>query len=164
MGAQTSLKSKMSAAKQVFGVVAFVAFLGSSAYGLNNVQSVEVYVPDCNDCGMTFLGRIELQICGHNGTEPYCCSTGILDDPSQDDFNAGTISKFSGDLLFGCNHFDLKNTTPNNMSMRIQHHGSDAGKFSMVKCITESKVYECAFKRFLDNEDFEVSTDCKYEA
>ena len=73
-------------------------------------------------------------------------------------------SKFSGDLLFGCNHFDLKNTTPNNMSMRIQHHGSDAGKFSMVKCITESKVYECAFKRFLDNEDFEVSTDCKYEA
>ena len=51
----------MSAAKQVFGVLAFVAFLGSSAYGLNNVQSVEVYVPDCNDCGMTFLGRIELQ-------------------------------------------------------------------------------------------------------
>ena len=51
----------MSAAKQVFGVLAFVAFLGSSAHGLNNVQSVEVYVPDCNDCGMTFLGRIELQ-------------------------------------------------------------------------------------------------------
>ena len=103
------------------------------------------------------------KVCYHNATGPTCCSTGILDDPTQDDFNEGTISKFSGDLLFGCNHFDMKATAPNNIDMRITHHGTDAGKFPWVKVITESHVYQCNFKRFLDNDDFEVSTDCAYE-
>jgi len=152
--------------KQTFFVLfVSVAFgLSSVCHGLNNIQSVEVYTDDCSDCGMTFLGRIELEVCGHNATDPFCCDTGILDDPTQDDFNRGTISKFSGDLLFGCNHFDLKTTTPATLRMRITHHGTDAGKFTVVKVITESHAYQCNFKRFLDNEDFEVSKDCSYEA
>merc|ERR1712183_68179 len=110
---------------------------------------------------MTFLGRVELLVCGANNK---CCNAGILDDPTQDDFNRGTISTFSGDLLGECNHFDLATTAPNQMNMKLSHHGTDAGKFTQVKVITESRVYQCKFHRFLDNSDTEISHECAYDS
>merc|ERR1719443_1666604 len=88
-----------SSVKQAVSFLVVLAFGLTAVAGLNNIQSVEVYTDTCHQCGMTFLGRIEFQVCYHNATGPTCCTTGILDDPTQDDFNEGTISKFSGDLL-----------------------------------------------------------------
>jgi len=140
-----------------------LVLLPALALADNSIQHVEVYTADCSDCGMTFLGRIELQVCAAGNV---CCGTGILDDPTQDDFNRGTISTFAGDLLGSCDNFDMGNSLPSQISMKLSHHGTDAGKFDNVKVITSSnKVYVCDFHRFLDNEDTETSygTDCYYE-
>merc|ERR1711931_338767 len=118
MGVIQRCKFKMAVVPKI--LLAFI--LPALALALNNIQSVEVFTDDCNDCGMTFLGRVELLVCGVNNK---CCSTGILDDPTQDDFNRGTISTFSGDLLGECNHFDLAKSTPNQIYMKLSHHGTD---------------------------------------
>ena len=52
----------MASIKQTFFALLVAAFGLCHVHGFNNIQSVEVYTDDCNDCGMTFLGRIELEV------------------------------------------------------------------------------------------------------
>ena len=103
--------------KPVLAVLAFVAM--TSAYP-NAIHSVQVYTSDCHGCGMSFFGKIKLQISGYGGRT---CDTGILDNVGHDDFNAGTISTFTGSNLGQCNKFDLTSYTSDAV-MKITHSGT----------------------------------------
>merc|ERR1719477_175043 len=65
----------------------------------NKIHRIEFFTADCFNCGMSVLGKITVDIYGQAGKH---CNTGLLDNVGKDDFNRGTISKFSGATIGKC--------------------------------------------------------------
>merc|ERR1711910_43045 len=53
--------------------ILLVACLASSGLGLGTIQKVSLRPSECNNCGMTALGQLNLKICGGSLPE-RCCS------------------------------------------------------------------------------------------
>merc|ERR1712180_115884 len=113
----------------------------------NKIHRIEVFTSDCLQCGMSVLGKITVDIYGQAGKH---CNTGLLDNVGKDDFNRGTISKFSDATIGNCNNYDLGNTKAE-ISMKITHSGSDGGKFNWIQVFSDKGHYQCFFSSNLDN-------------
>merc|ERR1712203_682085 len=81
----------------------------------NKIHRIEVYTSDCFLCGMSFFGKISLEVYGQGGRY---CNTGLLDNVGTDDFNRGTISTFAHSTIGNCNNYNLGNTK-NDVSMKL---------------------------------------------
>ena len=143
----------------LFCLVALAMGKGTTkAPAANKIRRVEVFTSDCFQCGMSALGKISLDIYGQAGKH---CNTGLLDNIGKDDFNRGTISKFTGATIGHCNGYDLGKTM-NEISMKITHSGSDGGKFKWVQVYADHGHWECFFSSNLDNNQSEIGHGCKF--
>merc|ERR1712112_571528 len=128
----------------LFCLVAVAMGKGTTkAPAANKIRRVEVFTSDCFQCGMSALGKIG------------------LDNFGKDDFNRGTISKFTGATIGHCNGYDLGKTM-NEISMKITHSGSDGGKFKWVQVYADHGHWECFFSSNLDNNQSEIGHGCKF--
>lgn len=140
-------------------------FLGCLLYCVLNVQSlgnierVSLLPSNCNNCGMTALGQVNIkvrkwylsrsfhfafhfQICGSSG-EPCCGIVNIADFRS---IQEGQIYDFTGDEgLEDCYRFPLdKVNAVEDFTMTVYHEGSDGGQFDWVEVGTsDGAVVRC---------------------
>ena len=101
---------------------------------INWMDLVEVYTHDCDDCGMSVGGNIYLEVCS---SDNECCKTDELDNPFKDDFDPGTTSRFTSDILGDCWEFDL-GQTQDDVGMTIEHKGEFKSQVNFFKGVALS--------------------------
>ena len=103
-----------------------VGALNAQIPTMNRVQSVKMMTGECQTCGMDeSSSELDLEICGYMGLLYVCCQTGVLDNPTVDDFRPGNISTFEQSEIGDCNGFDLTNNTDYaTIVMDLSHKGS----------------------------------------
>merc|ERR1719192_994627 len=74
--------------------ILLVASLSSSTLGLGTIQKVSLRPSECNNCGMTSLGQLNLKICG--GSLPEVCSS-IVNIANFENVNEGIVYDYSGE-------------------------------------------------------------------
>merc|ERR1711915_585365 len=105
-----------------------------SAVGLGTIQRISILTSDCENCGMTLLGQVNLKICG--GAPEPCCSIVNIADFDSDMFNEGQIDNYTGEYqLEGCFNYNLS---------------SDGGQLDWVEVTTERTTIRCPLGFWMD--------------
>merc|ERR1712223_914891 len=82
----------------------------STTLGLGTIQKVSLRPSECNNCGMTSLGQLNLKICGGSLPEVCCSIVNIANFE-----NVNTIDQFQ---------------------LTVYHEGSDGGQLDYVEVAT----------------------------
>jgi len=152
-----------------FNAVSFFVVLMMASVGAANtdddsdlVEMVKVFTSDCEDCGMGSNGNLTIILLIYYG-EGTC--------PIEDltNFEKGTVRTLKGSDLQSCDGIDISTQEMRpTAGVELWHSGSDNVKIDKVQVFTTGGLYECHFKRMLENEDEEeatgVSGDCTYPA
>merc|ERR1719373_1111882 len=123
-------------------VVLMLIVVVGSLHGLGTITRVSLQPSDCENCGMTALGQVNLKICG-GSSEPCCAIVNIADFHSVDE---GQIYDYTGDNgLEDCHRYSLNNVvTVDDLSLTVYHEGSDGGQFDWVEVATsEGSIVRC---------------------
>jgi len=129
----------------------------------NTIKKIEMQTSDEPDSGMNhLLGQVTLDICRAPGD---CCSTNVLDNPFEDNFQDGGFDVFSDRNVLGeCADFDIGNPEPFEGMLILYHQGTDGYKGRYAKIYTEADTdYKCYYVAFLDGDDSEEGQDCSFE-
>merc|ERR1719468_1490502 len=141
----------------MISTILFFAFLRlSSAYslpstaGFGTIQRVSILTSDCENCGMTLLGQVNLKICG--GVPEACCSVVNIGNFDSGMFNEGQIDNYSGGhMLEGCFNYNLSNaSSASDMTLTVYHEGSDGGQLDWVEIHTDNRSARCPMGFWLD--------------
>ena len=113
--------------------------LSSPSLGLGTIQKVSLRPSECNNCGMTSLGQLNLKICGGSLPE-VCCS--IVNIANFDNVNEGIVYDYSGEhMLEDCwNYSLLAVDTIDQFQLTVYHEGSDGGQLDYVEVATSDNM------------------------
>merc|ERR1712117_347974 len=134
-----------------FIVVEFFLFLHCSN-GLGTIKRISVRPSECEDCGMTAFGQVNMKICG--GVPEACCA--VVNIANFEQLYEGVIYDFTGDKgLEDCFEYSLQRVnTLDQFGMTVYHEGSDGGQFDWVEIETsDSSVIKCSLGQFMDDFD-----------
>lgn len=106
-----------------------------SLHGLGTITRVSLRPSDCEYCGMTALGQVNLKICG--GSSEACC--GIVNIANFESMVEGEIYDYTGEHeLEDCWGYKLdKVNTVEDFSLTVYHEGSDGGQFDWIEVVTD---------------------------
>jgi len=140
-----------------------IASFAVLAIDANKIRKIEMQTSDEPDSGMNHLfGQVTLDICRSPGN---CCSTNVLDNPFEDNFQDGGFDVFSDVSVLGeCADFEFGNPQPFEGMMILKHEGTDGYKGRYSKIYTDDNTdFKCYYVAFLDLEDSEAGQDCSIE-
>ena len=122
--------------------ILLVACLASSCLGLGTIQKVSLRPSECNNCGMTALGQLNLKICGGSLPE-RCCS--IVNIANYDNINEGIIYDYMGEHeLEDCWNYSLQAVNSiEQFQLTVYHEGSDGGQLDYVEVTTTVNTVRC---------------------
>merc|ERR1711981_482012 len=148
---ETSIKSKMTKL-----LILFSASSGSI------IREIRIKTSNCADCGMTFLGELSVKVCGQGMPPALCCVTPNLDN-REENFTEGKTDIFSGVDLKECYNFDMGNVEQtSDFGITLYHALTDGGQFDWAQVLlSDNKVLQCEFSRFLDGADYEAGMNCQ---
>jgi len=133
-----------------------VIIIGRFPYDCN----VKIYLIECNNCGMTTLGRINIKLCG--GGPTACC--GIVDLGTYGNFQQGSIHQFEGAELQTCNNYHLTNIDNiEEFELTVYHEGSNAVMFDWIEIISTSHRVRCPEGIFMEGDSMYTSPYCFLE-
>merc|ERR1712170_107690 len=141
------------------GLIATNLILLSSA---SLLREVRVKTAGCSDCGMTpFFGQLSAKVCGQ-GMAPALCCVAVNLQNRESNFQEGKTDIFAGTDLKECYNFEMGSiANATDFDITIYHALTDGGQFDWVQVyLTDSKVLQCEFERFLDGADFEHGHNC----
>merc|ERR1712142_161432 len=135
----------------------------SPGLGLGSIQKVSLRPSECNNCGMTALGQLNLKICGGSLPE-RCCS--IVNLANYDNINEGIIYDYMGEHeLEDCWNYSLQGVDSiDQFRLTVYHEGSDGGQLDYVRVTTTQQTVNCNLGYWLDGYDSVVATDCSFMA
>ena len=115
------------------------ASLCSPGLGLGTIQKVSLRPSECNNCGMTALGQLNLKICGGSLPE-VCCS--IVNIANFENINEGIVYDYSGEhMLEDCWNYSLQAvSTIDQFQLTVYHEGSDGGQLDYVEVATSDNM------------------------
>eukprot|EP00091_Calanus_sinicus_P022020 TRINITY_DN6792_c0_g1_i2.p1 TRINITY_DN6792_c0_g1~~TRINITY_DN6792_c0_g1_i2.p1 ORF type:complete len:125 (-),score=35.30 TRINITY_DN6792_c0_g1_i2:114-488(-) len=104
-----------------------LAGLGQALAGMGTIQRISILTSDCENCGMTLLGQVNLKICG--GAPEPCCSVVNIGNFDSGNFNEGVIDDYTGGHeLESCFNYNLSlASSASDLSLTVYHEGSDGG-------------------------------------
>ena len=111
----------------------------SPGLGLGIIQKVSLRPSECNNCGMTSLGQLNLKICGGSLPE-LCCS--IVNIANFENINEGIVYDYSGEhMLEDCWNYSLQAVnTIDQFRLTVYHEGSDGGQLDYVEVATSDNT------------------------
>merc|ERR1712223_1863647 len=133
----------------------------STTLGLGTIQKVSLRPSECNNCGMTSLGQLNLKICGGSLPE-VCCS--IVNIANFENVNEGIVYDYSGEHeLEDCWNYSLQAVnTIDQFSLTVYHEGSDGGQLDYVEVATSDNTrVHCNLGYWLDEFDSVIAQDCR---
>jgi len=140
-----------------------ISCLLSSSLGLGTIQKVSLRPSECNNCGMTALGQLNLKICGGSLPE-RCCS--IVNVANFDNINEGIIYDYMGEHeLEDCWNYGLQGVDSiQQFQLTVYHEGSDGGQLDYVRVYTSQQTVHCNLGYWLDGFDSVIASDCSFMA
>lgn len=141
--------------KHILSLLTIVGLSASLALpqtkGLGTIQRISILTSDCENCGMTILGQVNLKICG--GSPEPCCSVVNIGDFDSNMFNEGVIDNYTGDhQLEDCFNYSLdKITNVADLGLTVYHEGSDGGQLDWIEVATDSNTVRCPLGYWMDS-------------
>ena len=118
----------------------------ASVSGLGQINRISFRPSECNNCGMTALGQVNMKICG--GSPDLCC--GVVNIANFENVNEGGVYDYAGEHeLEDCFQYSLQRVnTIDQFRLTVYHEGSDGGQLDWVEVgTTDGSVVKCNLGR-----------------
>merc|ERR1739838_448852 len=138
-----------------------------AAPSAGTIQRITILTSDCENCGMTALGQVNLKICG--GNSERCCSVVNIANFDSGLFVEGQVDNYSGERqLETCYNYRLDRLTVTDhflteeFSLTLYHEGTDGGQLDWLDIITDIATIRCTLGQWMDEHTIVRADNCSF--
>jgi len=130
--------------------VCLLALSAVSVSSFGMINRISLRPSECNNCGMTALGQLNVKVCGGAPGNNCCAAVNIA---NFENLYEGSVYDFTGQHeLEDCFDFSLqKVSTLTDLGLVVYHEGSDGGQLDWIEVATsDGSVVRCTLGQWMD--------------